>query len=158
MPSIQGRKALGRINIYQINWLFSFLSVCFCSMSNHIVMRLYALLSAVMGWGLWGLGLLLNPLPPGWVQHTHVALTFPSDCFITASLVCLSFPGRRNAVFLKAVNQVRNNSFSLAKQCWFGVEFWCKATGEVGCEVPLKCSLSYIVSHGKSFLDFILVW
>lgn len=57
-------------------------------------------------------------------------------------------------MFLKAVNQVRNNSFSLAKQCWFGVEFWCKATGEVGCEVPLKCSLSYIVSPWEILSGF----
>lgn len=49
-------------------------------------------------------------------------------------------------MFLKAVNQVRKKSFSLAKWCWFGVEFFWKATGEVGCEVPLKCGLSYTVS------------
>lgn len=31
-----------------------------------------------------------------------------------APLICLSLPGQRNVAFLKAVNQVRNHSFSLS--------------------------------------------
>lgn len=53
-------------------------------------------------------------------MHAHGFKAFP---LITplAPLICLSLPGQRNAAFLKAVNQVRNASFSLAKWwCWGG--------------------------------------
>lgn len=56
-------------------------------------------------------------LPPARISPTQHRWVLSSlfGCSITTSLVCLSLPGPRSVVFLKAVNQVRNNSFFLAK-------------------------------------------
>lgn len=61
-----------------------------------------------------GLGLQKNPQTMGFpcshgCRGTIEFLNFPFGCSMTASPVCLLLSGPRSVVFLKAVNQVRNN-------------------------------------------------